>query len=117
MHDTWDLLGFNGSGCHRFHGSRKTALIKICMTSTLEGFSVDGVKWINHGIICILWSSRDTGSIKLWGKSSHSSRLHGQEKRQKIAAFMNQTRLCSTKLTFQMAYGNLINCGSMLSLQ
>lgn len=62
---------------------------------------------------CVFACLRGTRSVKLWGESSHNSRLHGWEKEQKIAVFMKQTRLHSTKL----ACGNLINCGSLLSLQ
>jgi len=85
------------------------------MTSTLEGFSADEVKFIIHGstcsVLCICLFKRYS---KCKAPGEKFSQFQTSSSRKGAEQLMSQTRLCSTK---QMAYGNLVNCGSLLSLQ
>lgn len=62
------------------------------------------------------------GCLRYWkhkalGKKFPQFRLHGQEKGKRTAVFVNKAKLCSTELAYWMAYRNLVNRASLLSLQ
>lgn len=98
------------------------------MTSTLEGFSAygadfEGVRPCQNGYhrgtyiaLCILLF-KIYYQCKALREIPHSSELCGWEEEDKITLLLNQTRLCSTKIAFLIAYGSLVNCVSLLSLQ